>query len=504
MWRRVSLLILGFFTLSSEAEKPTLDHLYPAGGCRGTTNGITLLGKFEPWPPKAWVSVPGLDFQFNTNKSKAQLIISPEAPVGPCLVRIYNDEGPSDLRIFVVSDKPELQELEPNNHFATGQVITNLPVTINGRLEKNGDVDCFRFEMKAGQWLDAAMDSYTLLAKLDPVLRLVTTNGYQLAWNHDFASLDPRLVWQAPYDVGPVLQVFGFAYPADSEIRLSGSSSAVYRLHLRLSSQPPADLRETPTEKEPNNSTDNAAALDLPATIIGNICPVGDTDHFKMNLRKDQSIEARVQAASLGSPLDAWLAIENASGKELARNDDADNSRDPKLEWKAPEEGVYYIVLGSVTHQGSTDCRYHLTLRNLEPDCRVTAAADTVTLTAGGTNNFKVHLKRLRGFTNELSVSFSGLPQGVVAENLTLPAKDGEVSAQLIATTNAPAFNGAFRAVAIDQQSKQEHPIFFELVSRSENNGVPGGYSKLLVESTDQIWLTVKRPEQKEPAAAKK
>jgi hypothetical protein len=490
------LSILSFFRTFA-AEKPTLDHLYPAGACRGTTNDIILLGKFDPWPPKAWASTPGLDFQFTTNKGKAQLIISHEAKSGPCLVRIYNDEGPSDLRIFVVGDEPELLESEPNNHFAKAQVVTNLPATINGRLEKNGDVDSFRIELKGGQWLDAAVDSYTLLAKLDPVLRLVTTNGYQLAWNHDFSSLDPRLVWQAPYDLTAVIQVFGFLYPADADIRLSGGPAAVYRLHLNVSDQPPGDLQESPTEKEPNNSTNDAPALELPATVIGTICPAKDVDRFELALKKDQTIEARIQAASLGSPLDAWLAIENSAGKEIARNDDADNSRDPRLEWKAPEDGMFYVVIGSVTHQGSTDCRYHLSLRTLEPDYRITSPVDSLVAAPGTTNTLKLAFKRLRGFTNELSASVEHLPDGVRGDDLDLPAKDGEVSLPIIVATNAPAFNGPFHVTVRDKTSGAQHQVRFELVSRSENNGVPGGYSKLLVESTDDLWLTVKTSEQK-------
>jgi hypothetical protein len=43
-----------------------------------------------------------------------------------------------------------------------------------------------------------------------------------------------------------------------------------------------------------------------------------------------------------------------------------------------------------------------------------------------------------------------------------------------------------------DSATSLERPATFELVTRSENNGVPGGYSKVLVERTDQLWLTVK------------
>jgi hypothetical protein len=500
MFRTACCFFLFFVWATSAAEKPTLDQIYPAGVCRGTTNDVTLLGKFDPWPPEVWASIPGVEFQFTTNKGKASVTVANDTPVGPCLVRAYNDEGPSDLRIFVVTDKPELQETEPNNHFAKAQVITNLPGTINGRLEKNGDVDSFRFDIKAGQWIDATLDSYTLLAKLDPVLRLVTTNGYQLAWNHDFSSLDPRLVWQAPYDLTVVLQVFGFAYPADSDIRLSGGSAGVYRLHLAISEQQPADLRETVTENEPNNSSRDAK--EMAGTVVGSICPPGDVDWFKMILKKDQEIEVRVLAAALGSPLDAWLAIdshEEGKEKELASKDDADNSRDPRIEWKAPVDGAFYLAVGSKTHQGTTDCRYHLEVKTIQADYRVTSSADDLVMTVGTTNAFKMQLKRLRGFTNELVAAVKAVPEGVSAAESALPAKDGEVSLSFVVATNAPAFNGPFQIIVTDQTTKEERAIPFELVSRTENNGVPGGYSKLLVEKTDQLWMTVKAQAAKEP-----
>jgi hypothetical protein len=114
-----------------------------------------------------------------------------------------------------------------------------------------------------------------------------------------------------------------------------------------------------------------------------------------------------------------------------------------------------------------------------------------------------MNFKRLRGFTNELSAVAKHLPEGVRADEITLPPKDGEVSLSLVVATNAPAFNGPFSIRVTDKMSRQERDVPFELVSRTENNGVPGGYSKLLVESTDQLWLRVKVPEAKPPADKK-
>lgn len=467
------------------AEKPTLEHLYPTAAAHGQTNTINLTGKFEPWPPKAWCSTPGIEFSFSTNKGSVQVAVAADAKTGPCLIRLFNEEGASDPAIFMISDAPHVPDAEPNNLFSKPQAITNTPATINGRLDKNNDVDSFSFPVKAGQWFDARLESHTLMSKVDAVLRLVTTNGYQLAWNHDFASFDPRIVWQSPYDQTLVLQVFGFVYPAGSEIALSGGNGGVYQLALSLSNLPPADLNTSLAEDIRFTNETSAA--------IGVICPAGDEDRYPITLKKDETIELRVDAMEFGSDLDPWVKIEDASGKELARNDDAEGSRNAVLEWKAPADGDYKIVVGSLTHQGEADWRYRLSLGKVGPDFLPTLAVNSFVLESTGTNEIKVSTKRLRGFTNELSIALSKMPPGVTVEPVKVDAKAQEGTLKLI-SKEAPPFNEPLKITVKDLVTTSERPAHFSLVSRSENNGVPGGYTKLLVESTDEIWLTVKPP----------
>jgi len=504
-------LLLAMFSVGARAfaEKPALDHLYPAAAARGQTNTIALSGKFEPWPPQAWCSLSNAVFEFPTNKNTLRLFLPADTPPGPCLVRVYNSDGASEPRILVVSAGPELADAEPNSHFSKPQSITNLPAVLNGRLDENGDVDSFAFPLKAGQWLDARLESYVLMSKLDPVLRLVTTNGYQLAWNHDAASLDPRLIWQSPSDQSVVLQIFGFVFPAGSDIQLSGGPGAVYRLHLAAADSPPSDARPELAEREPNNT--NAFALQLSEEISGAICPAGDQDRFRLALKKDQLIEARVHAADFGSPLDAWLAIHDASGKELARNDDGENTRDPRLEWTAPADGEYHFVIGSLLRQGREDFRYRFAVRPLGPDFRANADASAYLHAAGSTNQIKIALKRLRGFTNELAFSLeglpdslNGLPDSIRAPAITAGPQASEAILTLASEKSAPAFNGPIRITARDTATGAVRPVPFDLVSRVENNGVPGGYTTLLLENTTDLWLTVQavlppKPEEPKP-----
>ena len=470
------------------AEKPNLEQIYPTAAARGETNTLNLSGKFEPWPPKIWCSTPGVEFTFSTNKNTVEIAVPADTQPGPCLVRLYNDEGASELAIFVISESPHLRDAEPNNHFTKPQSVTNFPTTINARLDKNSDVDSFGLTLKAGQWLDARLESHTLMSKVDAVLRLVTTNGYQLAWNHDFASFDPRLIWQAPCDQEVVLQVFGFAYPAGSEIALSGGNGAVYQLALSVGTKPPEDSNGPLTEGA------NLSGTNSP--VFETICPAGDEDKYAIQLDKDEIIEVRVDAMEFGSDLDPWVKVEDSAGKELARNDDAEGSRDALLEWKAPADGGYNIVVGSVTHRGGAGWRYRLLAQKVAPDFRATVEENSFVLESTGTHDLKVSTKRLRGFTNELTITLESLPPGVTVEPVKVAEKGKDATLKLV-TKDAPAFNGTIKVQVKDNITNEQRPAMFSLVSRSENNGVPGGYSRLLVETTEHLWLTIKPPKEK-------
>jgi hypothetical protein len=495
--RRGLLLILGLTfaaTIGVKAEAPTVEHVFPAGVARGSTNVVTIAGKFEPWPPKVWVSSPGVVFTAETNKGKFQVVTTADAPVGAHLIRLFNADGPSQPRIFVISREAELLETEPNNHFTNAQPVTSSPMTVNGRLDKSGDVDSFAVTLKAGEWLDARLDAYTLASKMDALLRLVTPDGVQQTWNHDFDTLDPRLLWQAPSNGSYVVQVMGFKHPADAEVRLTGGDGCVYRLHLATGIRRPDVFsgQVATGERELNNSPTNAMTLTLPANIRGLIGNAEDEDCFVFDLKKGESIEASIDAASAGSALDATLKITDATGKELVRNDDAGGSRDPRLEWKAPTNGTFCVVVGNLLHSGGTNHFYQLALQRALPDYKASLPANSITLTAGETNEVKFTVTRLRGFDRKLKARLKGLPEGLRAEPVDVSEKSGEQVLKLIASVDAKVAQVPLHLVITDVGSGDERIAAFTLTSSSEDNGVPGGYTKLLVESLNQLWLTLK------------
>jgi hypothetical protein len=45
--------------------------------------------------------------------------------------------------------------------------------------------------------------------------------------------------------------------------------------------------------------------------------------------------------------------------------------------------------------------------------------------------------------------------------------------------------------VASEDDSGLEHRAVVDLTSSTVNNGVPGGFARLVIGSTDRIWLTI-------------
>jgi hypothetical protein len=470
-------LLALLFILSARAEAPELKAIHPIGGGRGTTNTYTLAGKFDPWPPKFWSEPAGLILKTDTNKNKVTIEIPADCAPGPRLVRVYNDEGVTDPEFFAVGKDSELAEKEPNSRLIEAQEA-KLPTVINGRLDKNDDVDSYKIDLKAGEWLDASLEAYMLMSKVDGVLRLVTTNGVQLAWNHDYETFDPHLWWRAPSNQAVVVQVFGFAYPANSDIRLTGGDEAYYRLHL--SSAPPPEWIES------------QSATNLPLEVTGTISKPGEEDKIPFVGKKDQYVEARVEAATIGSPFDPWLKIVDSEGKQIAKQDDSNGTPDPRLEWKCTQHTNFLFVVGSTLNRGATNFHYRLKAAIATPDYSATWGANSLVMTADSTNTVKINFKRLRDHTNDVAAQFHSLPSGISASTTNLPAKSGEVSFTLVAATNVAPFQGPIRLALVDQQTKTEKFAIVELTTRGEDNGVPNGYSKLAIESYDHIWLTLK------------
>jgi hypothetical protein len=553
----IALAFVGHVTDAlAAATAPTLDHVYPVAVQAGTTTPITAIGKFAPWPVNVWTDAPGISFHADTTAGKFTVEVGADTPVGPHLIRLYNENGASAPRFLVVTAEQQATEAEPNDEFAKAPTVERLPVTINGRLGKSGDVDSYGVKLEAGQTLIASLEAFVLGSPVDAVLRLVDARGVELALNHDDGrTFDPLLTWTAKTAGTYVLQVFGFAYPATADVKFTGSDACVYRLHLSRGPQlrytlplgipraTPAKLRvfgwnlgalsgceisvdgssfpadasqanwkraefenslslalgDGPELLEPDLVTRSteAPAMAAPFAITGCIDQVGEEDRFRFNAIKDEKLVLEIQSATLGFPLDAWLAIQDATGKELTRNDDGPNA-DPVFEWAAPKTGSYVAVVGSVLHRGGADHLYRLSVQRPRPVFKAIVAESGFMIAPAKTAKIKITARRMHGFKSKLTASVTGLPEGVTASPLSMDETDKEITMELTASPDAAAFSGPIQIRLREDESEAVHLAVHELTSTSLKNGVPQGFRDLLIRSTDQLWLTVT------PAAALK
>ena len=473
------------------AAAPSLDHLYPVAVARGTTNTVTAIGKFEPWPATIWVAVPGVTFKPETNNGKFTVEVAANAPAGPHLVRAFNDQGASTPRFLVITETPPVAEQEPNDERQKPQRIGTFPAHLNGRLDKNGDVDGYEIALQAGQTLVASLECFVLMSPVDPVLRLIDHRGVEVSFNHDDGrTFDPEIAFTAPRNGSYVLQVFGFAYPADSSIRFTGGSKCVYRLRLALDPTRVCPLASTRREAEPNDSTEQATALQVPDVIAGCISAAEDEDHFTFAAKKGEELTLEVQSAALGFPLDSWLKILDSAGKELVRKDD-DDSADPTLEWSAPNDGKYVAAIGNLLHRGGSNYLYRFEIARPLAAFQPTVSDHAFIAQVGKTNEIKVALRRVNDHTGKIKARIAGLPHMIQCAPEETSEKSGDVVLLVRATPEAKGFSGPIRILLTEENGKEQTALF-RLTSRGENNGVPQGYNKLLIDATEHLWLSVK------------
>src|SRR4029077_13946790 len=124
-------------------------------------------------------------------------------------------------------------EKEPNDKLENAQKIETLPTVLNGRLEKNGDVDSFAISVEPGQWINASLDGYGIGSPMDPSLHLFDSNHVRVAFNHDARNIDPAIAFNSAAGGTYILQLVAFAHPPQANVSFTGSPACVYRLSVR-------------------------------------------------------------------------------------------------------------------------------------------------------------------------------------------------------------------------------------------------------------------------------
>jgi hypothetical protein len=126
-------------------------------------------------------------------------LIPPDAAV-PFGLFAKDDKGiaPSP-NAFVLDGLTNVMEVEPNDAPANAPTFES-PAALNGVIEKDGDVDFFKFAAKKGQQLDVRVLARGIRSQLDPVLYIHREDGGTIAGNDDSGGPDSYLRFNPPDD----------------------------------------------------------------------------------------------------------------------------------------------------------------------------------------------------------------------------------------------------------------------------------------------------------------
>jgi hypothetical protein len=162
-------------------------------------------------------------------------------PIFACSGKFLSNSVP-----FAVDTLPECLETGSNDDSAGAQRVT-LPVIVNGRIDRPGDVDVFCFAGRAGQAIVAEVKARRLGSPLDSALKLTDTTGRQIAFNDDHEDKGAGLTTHhADSRLSASLPTDGLYYLYLVDEQQQGGAAHGYRLHL-TTPQPDFELRVVPS-----------------------------------------------------------------------------------------------------------------------------------------------------------------------------------------------------------------------------------------------------------------
>ncbi len=435
----------------------------------------------------------------NRNRSNPQLSedvklrvkLAADAEPGKREIRLKAAQGLSNPVTFHVGQLPEYAEKEPKNKTEDTDLLSELPIVINGQIMP-GDVDRFRLKLSKGTRLVMAASARELtpyLADAVPgwfqaTLALYDANGNEVAYADDYRfNPDPVIFYEIPSDGEYVLEIKDAIYRGredfvyritvgempfvtsifplggkagtDTTVKIKGWNLPTNELTLDASDKEPGvvpvslrrnelvsnrvpfsvDTLPECIEKEGNNNHADAQKITLPVIVNGRIDKPGDCDVFGFKGKEGDRIVAEVYARRLNSPLDSVLKLTNANGKKLIFNDDHEDKgagltthhADSLLSATLQTDGFYYIHIADAQTKGGDAYGYRLRISPPRPDFELRVVPSSINARGGASIPITVYALRKDGFSGDIAVALKDAPKGFTLRGNRVPAGKDQI-----------------------------------------------------------------------------
>ncbi len=488
---------------ASNAASPDFRSMTPNGGQRGSEVTLTLTGtQLDDFEGLVFFS-KGFEMKsvekVETSKVTCKISIAPDVQPGNHLMRIRSKTGLSRGRYFYVGPFPNVEEKEPNNDIEAPQKI-GFNQTIEGVVQTE-DVDYFQISAKKGQRISLEVEGLRLgYTTFDPYIAVLDKDRFEKVVSDDtmLHRQDGYCSYEVEEDGDYVVMI------RDSSYR--GGSTSAYRLHVGsfirpdvvypaggkagsktkvrfiaaegVSFEEEVTLPAEPTEKfmlfssdaakaapsgnpfrvsefenvlevEPNETRETATPVKAePIALNGVIEKEGDTDYFKVPLKKGQKLDIQTFAQGIGSPLDSVIVIYDSNGKSLASNDDGGGRRrlDSKSTVSIPADGDYYLRVYDHLNRGGPNFVYRLELTTSSPEVYYASpmvrnndshTRQYIAIPRGGRYASLVNITR-KNYSADMQFEAKGLPKGVSLLTTVVPKSVSNAPLLFEAAKDAP------------------------------------------------------------------
>ena len=497
----IPLIVLAEFVLGQCAigqpvptKLPDSVHLFPAGAQQGTTVKVHI--GVEQTPPRANFFIRGQgvtgdsvlvtevfdDGQPSPRRAPTEIPIhyprqwagevkvAADAPVGTAHWDIFCASGGSSGSLpFVVGSLPEFIETESNSTPQSAELI-EMPVTINGQIHGERDLDYYRFTLRSGQVVYCEILARRLGSRLEPTVCVFDKDGQAVAYQEDSLGDDPLIAFKAPADGTYLLQI--------GNVSVHGSPAHVYRLNVTLAPVAPyvypigapageptefsfyamsgdgdvhVVVRELTLSADPGDVfpyDDRLLANTVPLRVLPARTKTGETgtqqlltevpivigdvsngklspraqDVYVLDIQQQEPVNIRVIAPnSVSSASLVLMEITDPAGKPVGRAKLSLTADAVKASHYLanPKVGKYTITLKSVGGMTAVHrvAGYQLEVLPARVDFRLTAGSDCLSVTQGSALEIPVMANRSGECKGAIRLKVEGLPEGVTVEN---------------------------------------------------------------------------------------
>ncbi len=451
-----------------------------------------------------------LETELQPQYGQFSVSIAPEVPSGMYEIRAKGRFGLSNPRAFLVTQSPvhfvEAEHTKPD----AAVELSLQQVTVDRTLPQRRNY--YQVAISANDRLYVCAHARRLDSRAVVALALLDPNGHEVARARAIGEFPAELIYNAPADGTYTLLAYDFLYqggegfafalqasvdrsttptPPENELKrlcsTGGQSMSVAKRGAKpnglrpLIADPSASIAqwltavpkpESPSTLEPSTLEPNAERT-IPFTESGRFPADAPSLNFDFKANAGQVLWVEVNSAKLDQLTDPRVIIYkvnvDAAGKEtlkqLAEQDDAATigpvamklrMRDPYLQFTAPENGTYRVLLAdnATGARPSEALNFVLTVREAQPSFELLAYQPfpskdpaqsknwATNLMRGGTEAVHVLVTRRDGFSEAIELRVEGLPAGVTCEKAVVAAGANDAMLVLKAADDAAEWIG--------------------------------------------------------------